>query len=129
MAGGSSMSEGISAQRQDPTAPDPADAAPSERRDRTHYLYIAVIVAVLLGIAVGFLAPDFAQQLKPLGTGFVNLVKMMISPIIFCTIVLGIGSVRKAASVGRVGGLALGYFIVMSTVALAIGLVVGNLIH
>ncbi|GMA87144.1 hypothetical protein GCM10025868_23940 [Angustibacter aerolatus] len=57
-----------------------------------------------------------------------NLVKMMISPVIFCTIVLGIGSVRKAASVGRVGGLALGYFIVMSTVALAVGLVVGNLV-
>jgi aerobic C4-dicarboxylate transport protein len=123
------MSEGISAQRHDPTAPDPASATPSERRDRTHYLYIAVILAVFLGIAVGFLAPDFAQQLKPLGTGFVNLVKMMISPIIFCTIVLGIGSVRRAASVGRVGGLALGYFIAMSTVALAIGLVVGNLIH
>ena len=54
---------------------------------------------------------------------------MMISPIIFCTIVLGIGSVRKAAQVGKVGGLALGYFLVMSTVALAIGLVVGNIIH
>ena len=54
---------------------------------------------------------------------------MMISPIIFCTIVLGIGSVRQAAKVGKVGGLALGYFLVMSTVALAIGLVVGNLLH
>jgi aerobic C4-dicarboxylate transport protein len=123
------MSEGMSPQRPDPTAPDPASAMPSERRDRTHYLYIAVIVAVLLGIAVGFAAPDFATELRPLGTGFVNLVKMMISPIIFCTIVLGIGSVRRAASVGRVGGLALAYFIIMSTVALAIGLVVGNLIH
>ena len=69
------------------------------------------------------------MELKPLGTGFVNLIKMMISPIIFCTIVLGIGSVRQAAKVGKVGGLALGYFLVMSTVALAIGLVVGNLIH
>jgi aerobic C4-dicarboxylate transport protein len=53
----------------------------------------------------------------------------MIAPVIFCTIVLGIGSVRRAASVGRVGGLALGYFLVMSTVALAIGLVVGNFLH
>jgi len=59
---------------------------------------------------------------------FVNLIKMMITPIIFCTIVLGIGSVRRAAQVGRVGGLALGYFLTMSTVALAIGLVVGNII-
>jgi aerobic C4-dicarboxylate transport protein len=99
------------------------------RNDRTHFLYIAVIVAVALGIGVGFLFPDFAVALKPLGTGFVNLIKMMISPIIFCTLVLGIGSVRQAASVGKVGGLALGYFLVMSTVALAIGLVVGNLVQ
>ena len=54
---------------------------------------------------------------------------MMISPVIFCTIVLGVGSVRSAAHVGKVGGLALGYFLVMSTVALTIGLVVGNLLH
>ncbi|MFE3764077.1 cation:dicarboxylate symporter family transporter [Streptomyces sp. NPDC059104] len=99
------------------------------RRDKTHYLYIAVIAAVLLGITVGFAAPGVAVELKPLGTGFVNLIKMMISPVIFCTIVLGIGSVRKAAKVGAVGGLALGYFMVMSTVALAIGLVVGNLLE
>ena len=110
-----------------PDEPDRPDGGP--RRDRTHYLYIAVIVAVGLGIAVGFLAPDFAEKLKPLGTGFVNLIKMMISPVIFCTIVLGVGSVRQAAKVGRVGGLALGYFLVMSTVALAIGLVVGNILH
>ena len=107
----------------------PAPAAPPAKRDRTHYLYIAVIVAVALGIAVGFIAPDFAKELKPIGTGFVSLIKMMISPIIFCTIVLGVGSVRKAAQVGKVGGLALGYFIAMSFVALAIGLVVGNIIH
>ncbi|MFI5753941.1 cation:dicarboxylate symporter family transporter [Streptomyces sp. NPDC051569] len=99
------------------------------RRDRTHYLYIAVIVAVALGILVGFAAPGVAVELKPLGTGFVNLIKMMISPIIFCSIVLGVGSVRKAAKVGAVGGLALGYFLVMSTVALAIGLVVGNILE
>ncbi|MEV8392225.1 MULTISPECIES: cation:dicarboxylate symporter family transporter [unclassified Streptomyces] len=99
------------------------------RRDRTHYLYIAVIVAVALGILVGFAAPGVAVELKPIGTGFVNLIKMMISPVIFCTIVLGVGSVRKAAKVGAVGGLALGYFMVMSTVALAIGLVVGNILE
>ncbi|WP_306204415.1 cation:dicarboxylate symporter family transporter [Actinoplanes sp. RD1] len=99
------------------------------RRDRTHFLYLAVIAAVLLGIAVGFIVPDFAVELKPIGTGFVNLIKMMISPVIFCTIVLGVGSVRQAAKVGKVGGLALGYFLLMSTVALAIGLVVGNIIH
>lgn len=97
-------------------------------KDRTHYLYVAVIVAVLLGIAVGFAAPSFAVELKPIGTAFVALIKMMIAPVIFCTIVLGVGSVRSAAKVGRVGGLALGYFMVMSTFALAIGLFVGNLL-
>ncbi|MFC5926850.1 cation:dicarboxylate symporter family transporter [Micromonospora vulcania] len=103
--------------------------APPVRRDRTRYLYLAVIVAVLAGILVGLVAPEFGKELKPIGTGFVNLIKMMISPVIFCTIVLGVGSVRQAAKVGRVGGLALGYFLVMSTVALAIGLVVGNIIQ
>lgn len=111
------------------TSSSTAPAAPAAKRDRTHYLYIAVIAAVAAGIAVGLIAPDFAVELKPIGTGFVNLIKMMISPIIFCTIVLGIGSVRKAAKVGKVGGIALGYFVLMSFVALGIGLVVGNLIE
>jgi aerobic C4-dicarboxylate transport protein len=88
-----------------------------------------VIVAMALGIAVGFLFPDFGKELRPLGTGFVALIRMMIAPIIFCTIVLGVGSIRRAAQVGRVGGLALLYFLIMSTVALAIGLVVGNILH
>jgi len=100
----------------------------SPPKNRTHYLYIAVIVAVALGILVGVVAPGFAKELKPLGTGFVSLIKMMIQPVIFCTIVLGVGSVASAARVGKVGGLALGYFLTMSTVALGIGLVVGNLI-
>ncbi len=105
-----------------------SDTASAPKRDRTHYLYIAVIIAVLLGILVGFVFPKFGVALKPLGTGFVSLIKMMIAPVIFCTIVLGVGSIRKAATVGKVGGLALGYFMVMSTFALAIGLVVGNII-
>lgn len=95
----------------------------------THYLYLAVIVAVLLGIATGLLFPGFAVELKPLGEGFVNLIKMMIQPIIFCTIVLGVGSVASAAKVGKVGGMALVYFVVMSTAALTIGMVVGNMLH
>ena len=104
-------------------------APPAKRRDRTHWLYLAVIAAVVLGIVVGFVFPDFAVGLKWLGTAFVALIKMLIAPVIFCTIVLGIGAIRQAAAVGRIGGLALGYFLVMSTVALAIGLVVGNLLH
>ncbi|MFY1678917.1 cation:dicarboxylate symporter family transporter [Streptomyces sp. WMMC905] len=108
------------------SAAEPASAAPRTGRDRTHHLYVAVIVAVILGIVVGLVAPGLAVELKPVGGAFVALIKMMISPIIFCTIVLGIGSVRRAARVGAVGGIALGYFLVMSLVALGIGLVVGN---
>ena len=109
--------------------PVPEPPAPPRRRDRTHWLYIAVVIAVLAGIAVGLIAPDVGKSVGVLGTMFVSLIKMMITPVIFCTIVLGIGSVRKAATVGKVGGLAFVYFLVMSTFALAIGLVVGNLIH
>jgi aerobic C4-dicarboxylate transport protein len=99
------------------------------RRDRTHMLYMAVIAAVILGVIVGLVFPKTGVALKPLGDGFVNLIKMMISPIIFCTLVLGIGSIAKAARVGKVGGLAIGYFLVMSTVALVIGLLVGNMLE
>ena len=111
------------------TVEKPGRAAPTPRRDRTHYLYMAVLAAVGLGIVVGLAAPDFAVELKPLGQAFVALIKMMIQPVIFCTIVLGVGSVRSAARVGKVGGLARGDFLVMSTAALAIGLVVGNILH
>lgn len=106
-------------------------AAKSTRRklDKSHWLYIAVIVAVVAGAAIGLLAPEIGKSLKPLGTMFIALIKMIIAPIIFCTIVLGVGSIAKATTVGKVGGLALLYFMTMSTVALAIGLVVGNIIH
>ena len=88
-----------------------------------------MIASVVLGALVGLLFPEFGTSLKPLGDGFVSLIKMMIGPVIFCTIALGVGSIAKAATVGRVGGIALVYFMAMSTFALAVGLVVGNLIH
>ncbi|WP_018159961.1 C4-dicarboxylate transporter DctA [Smaragdicoccus niigatensis] len=97
-------------------------------RDRTHWLYIAVIIGVVGGAALGLIAPSAGKSVGVLGSMFVDLIKMMIAPVIFCTIVLGIGSVRKAATVGKVGGMAFGYFLVMSTFALGIGLVVGNLL-
>lgn len=103
--------------------------APKKHRDRTHWLYMAVIAAVIGGVIVGMLAPGVGKEVGVLGTMFVSLIKMMIAPVIFCTIVLGIGSVRKAATVGKVGGLAFVYFLAMSTIALAIGLLVGNLLH
>ena len=115
------------------TDPDrtPLEESPKqpERRDRTHWLYVAVLVAVAAGVVVGLLAPSVGRSVGVLGTMFVDLIKMIITPVIFCTIVLGIGSLRKAATVGKVGGLALVYFVTMSTFALAIGLVVGNLLH
>ena len=112
-----------------PPAETSAPPAPATKKDRTHWLYIAVIASVVLGAAVGLLFPEFGKSLKPLGDGFVSLIKMMIGPVIFCTIALGVGSIAKAATVGRVGGIALVYFMAMSTFALAVGLVVGNLIH
>ncbi len=107
----------------------PAPDTKRRKKIGTHWLYIAVIIAVVLGTAVGLIFGKDAGGLAIIGTAFVNLIKMMISPIIFCTIVLGIGSVRKASQVGRVGGIALLYFIVMSTFALGLGLLVGNLVH
>ncbi|WP_127130350.1 cation:dicarboxylate symporter family transporter [Georgenia sp. SYP-B2076] len=104
-------------------------AGRSPKKDKTHWLYMSVIGAVVAGAVLGLVAPHAAVALKPLGTAFIALIKMMIAPIIFCTIVLGVGSIAKAATVGKVGGIALVYFLTMSTFALAIGLVVGNLIH
>ncbi|MFJ3313443.1 cation:dicarboxylate symporter family transporter [Micrococcus endophyticus] len=112
-----------------PPAETSAPPSPAKKKDRTHWLYIAVIASVVLGTAVGLLFPEFGKSLKPVGDGFVSLIKMMIGPVIFCTIALGVGSIAKAATVGRVGGIALAYFIAMSTFALGVGLVVGNLVH
>ena len=72
-----------------------------------------MIIAVIAGIIFGLVAPDTAKGFKELGTTYVSLIKMIIAPVIFCTIVLGIGSVRSAASVGKAGGLALTYFVTM----------------
>ncbi|SCK09655.1 dicarboxylate/amino acid:cation symporter [Vogesella sp. LIG4] len=93
-----------------------------------HGLYFQVLVAILLGVAVGHFMPEFGAKLKPLGDGFIKLVKMMIAPIIFCTIVVGIASMEDMKKVGRVGGKALLYFEVVTSLALAIGLVVVNVL-
>jgi aerobic C4-dicarboxylate transport protein len=92
-------------------------------------LYVQVLIAVLLGIVVGFLSPDIAKSLKPLGDGFIKLVKMMIAPIIFCTVVHGIASMGDLKKLGRVGAKSLLYFEVVSTFALVIGLVVVNVLQ
>ena len=89
-------------------------------------LTFQVLVAVALGVTLGVIAPDFARKLKPIGDTFVNLVKMVITPIIFLTIVHGIASMADLRKLGRVGGKALLYFELVSTLALAIGLVIVN---
>jgi len=92
-------------------------------------LYIQVLIAIALGIAIGYFWPKTGAALKPLGDGFIQLIKMMIAPVIFCTIVHGIASMRDLTKVGRVGVKALVYFELVSTLALAIGLLVGEIAH
>ena len=91
-------------------------------------LYAQVIFAILLGVTLGALAPATAVTMKPLGDGFIKLIKMMIAPIIFCTVVVGIAGVKDMKKVGRTGVLALLYFELASTVALILGLLVVNLL-
>jgi aerobic C4-dicarboxylate transport protein len=91
-------------------------------------LYLQVIVAILIGILLGTFFPDFAVQLKPLGDGFIKLIKMMIGPVIFCTIVNGIAGMENTKKVGRVGLKAIVYFEIVSTFALLIGLAVINVL-
>jgi aerobic C4-dicarboxylate transport protein len=92
-------------------------------------LWAQVLVAIVLAIAFGYLSPAKAIAMKPLGDGFIRLITMIISLIIFCTVVSGIASMQDLKKVGRVGGKALIYFEVVSTLALFLGLVVGNLVH
>ncbi len=92
-------------------------------------LYVQVLIAVALGIAVGHFAPEFARSLKPLGDGFIKLVKMLIAPIIFCTVVHGVASMSDLKRLGRIGGKTILYFEVVSTLALVIGLVVVNVMQ
>ena len=92
-------------------------------------LYVQVIVAITIGILLGHYYPETGVALKPLGDGFVKLIKMVIAPIIFCTVVSGIAGMQSMKSVGKTGGYALLYFEVVSTVALIIGLVVVNVVQ
>ena len=92
-------------------------------------LYLQVLVAILLGVLVGYFFPEAGASLKPLGDGFVKLIKMLIAPIIFCTVVLGIAGMEDMKKVGKTGGLALLYFEGVSTLALIVGLVVVNVVR
>jgi aerobic C4-dicarboxylate transport protein len=89
-------------------------------------LYFQVLVAIAIGVALGYFRPDMGTALEPLGTGFIKLIKMMIAPVIFCTVVTGIAGMEDLKSIGKAGGLALLYFEIVSSIALLIGLLVIN---
>lgn len=107
------------------TAPHP----PAKPKPFYRTLYFQVLVAVALGILTGHFYPQLGADLKPLGDAFIKLVKMIIAPVIFLTVVSGIAGMTNLEKVGRVGGKALIYFITFSTLALIVGLIVANVLQ
>ncbi len=101
---------------------------PSSPKKRHQYLYLQVLTAIILGILLGNFYPEIAVSMKPLGDGFIKLIKMLITPIIFCTIVSGIAGMQNMEKVGRVGLKTLLYFEVASTIALILGLLVVHIL-
>ncbi|PBI95070.1 Aerobic C4-dicarboxylate transport protein [Variovorax boronicumulans] len=91
-------------------------------------LYVQVITAVIVGVLLGYFYPSLGESMKPLGDGFIKLIKMIIAPIIFCTVVVGIAGMEDMKKVGKTGGLALLYFEIVSSIALVVGLVLVNLL-
>ena len=111
-----------------------AESVPPRPHRAAHHpwyrvLYIQVLIAIAVGIAVGHFFPQTGAAMKPLGDGFIALIKMMIAPVIFCTVVHGIGSMGDLRKIGRVGVKTLVYFELVSTLALAIGLVIGEIVR
>src|SRR6267143_1908388 len=101
----------------------------SEHKPLYAHLYLQVLVAILIGVLLGHFFPQLATKMKPFGDAFIKLIKMMIAPIIFTTVVVGIAKIGDMKEVGRVGLKALVYFELVSTLALAIGLVVVNVVR
>ncbi|CAN5330893.1 dicarboxylate/amino acid:cation symporter [soil metagenome] len=106
-----------------------ASVSPAERRPFYRHLYFQVLVAIGAGAFIGHFWPEFGESLKPLGDAFIKLVKMVIAPVIFLTIVTGIAGMRDIGKVGRVAAKAFGYFLVFSTLALILGLIVANVVQ
>src|SRR5258708_18600932 len=92
-------------------------------------LYVQVLIAIAIGVALGYFFPHLGTAMKPLGDGFIALIRMMIAPVIFCTVVHGIGAMGDLKKVGRVGLKTLVYFELVSSLALAIGLIVGEVVR
>jgi aerobic C4-dicarboxylate transport protein len=106
-----------------------ATAPAARHRPWYTILYVQVLIAIVIGVLVGYYFPDLGKELKPLGDGFIALIKMMIAPVIFCTVVHGIASMGDLKKLGRVGVKTLVYFEVVSTLALIIGLIVGEVVQ
>jgi aerobic C4-dicarboxylate transport protein len=104
-------------------------SAPAAPRPWYTILYVQVLIAIGIGVALGYFYPEAGKMMNPLGTAFINLIKMMIAPVIFCTVVHGIASMGDLRKVGRIGIKTLLYFEVVSTFALLLGLVIGELVH
>jgi aerobic C4-dicarboxylate transport protein len=104
-------------------------AVPARRRPWYTVLYVQVLIAIAIGVALGHYFPATAVAMKPLGDGFIALIRMMIAPVIFCTVVHGIASMSDLKKIGRIGLKTLVYFEVVSTFALGIGLLIGELVH
>ena len=92
-------------------------------------LYFQVVTAIVIGVLLGYFYPDSGAAMKPLGDGFIKLIKMIIAPIIFCTVVVGIAGMEDMKKVGKTGGFALIYFEIVSSIALVVGLAIVNLIQ
>ena len=107
----------------------PVPATPAGPIRWWRHLYLQVLVAIALGAVIGHVWPDTAKALKPLGDGFIKLVKMVIAPVIFLTLSGGIAGLGQLGAVGRIAGKALGYFVAVSTLALIVGLAVANLLQ
>ena len=103
-------------------------AGPRVKQPLYRSLYVQVIFAVIVGVLLGYFYPSLGEQMKPLGDGFIKLIKMMIAPIIFCTVVVGIAGMEDMKKVGKTGGLALLYFEIVSSIALVVGLVLVNVL-
>lgn len=114
---------------QDRSMAIPHTDVPQTKKPWYKVLYIQVLIAIFIGIMLGHFAPHLGESMKPLGDAFIKLVKMIIAPVIFLTVVTGIAGMDNAKSVGRVAAKAMAYFLTFSTLALAIGLIVANIVR
>ena len=116
---------------QTPIASSDVDDQPALPRPKPFYtsLWVQVLIAMAVAIVLGVLSPTRAVAMKPLGDAFIRMITMIITVLIFCTVVTGIAGMQNLKKVGRVGGKALLYFEIVSTIALVVGLIVGNVVH